>query len=280
MGRALFGEMDGVRRAVRFTSTAADITEGTRAEGALWRPNEELEQLANVRTAQLLLKQDQLRALAADLSLAEQRERRRLATELHDYLAQLLVLSRLKLGQARQGLSEARSVERLKEADELVNQCLTYTRTLMAELSRPVRKECGLPVALKWLAEKMQRHELQVEVLLEPESLPLPEPQGVLLFQSVRELVMNVVKHAQTSRATISLGTTSDGAVRLTVSDAGCGFEPAVSGEGTQRPIHFGLFSIRERMEALGGRFELQSVPGKGTRATLVLPAASAGSVP
>jgi PAS domain S-box-containing protein len=280
MGRAFFDEVDGVRRAVRFTGTAVDITERKRSEETLWRLNETLEAQVKERTAQLLVKQDQLRALAADLSLAEQRERRRLATELHDYLAQLLVLSRLKLGQARQGLSEARSVERLKEADEFVDQSLTYTRTLMAELSPPGLKEFGLPVALKWLAEQMQRHELHVEVQLEPESLSLPEPQAVLLFQSVRELVMNVVKHAQTSCATISLGTTSDDAVLLTVSDAGCGFEPAVSGQGTQGPIHFGLFSIRERMEALGGRFELQSAPGRGTRATLVLPAASARSAP
>ncbi|MER3423238.1 MAG: two-component sensor histidine kinase, partial [Nitrospiraceae bacterium] len=131
------------------------------------------------------------------------------ATELHDYLAQLLALGRLKLGQARQGIQDAKAAERLKETDELVNQSLTYIRTLVAELSPPMLQEFGLPVALKWLAERMQRHELHVEVQIEQEHLPLPEEQAVLLFQSVRELLMNVVKHARTSRATISLGTTS-----------------------------------------------------------------------
>ena len=258
-----------------YIGSVIDITDRRQAEEALRRLNETLETQVKERTTQLLTKQAQLRALTAELGLAEQRERRRLATELHDYLAQLLALSRLKLSQARQGLKVD---ERLKETDEILRDCLAYTQTLVADLAPPLLQEFGLPVALKWLAEQMQRHELQVEVQIEPETVQLPDAHGVLLFQSVRELLLNVVKHAKTSRATTSLANSSEGHLRLTVCDEGCGFELAVNDHGIQKPNHFGLFSIRERMEALGGRFELESAPGQGTRATLVLPSASAGS--
>lgn len=232
------------------------------------------------RMVELRVKQEQLQALATALSLAEQRERHRIAVELHDYLGQLLALGRLKLGQVRQGVQDIEAMEHLKAADEFMSQALAYTRTLVAELSPPMLQEFGLPIALKWLAEQMQRYELRVEVRIELEPLLLSEAQAVLLFQSARELLINVVKHARTSHASVFLATNSHGEVCLTVTDAGCGFDPAATSHGAQQPVKFGLLSIRERMEALGGRFELQSAPGHGTRATLILSAVSVGGTP
>jgi PAS domain S-box-containing protein len=246
---------DGTGRPRRMLGSCQDITE------------------ANKRTAELRANQEQLRALTSELTLAEQRERRRLASELHDYLAQLLALSRLKLRQARQGVHDVKAEQRLKEIDETLNDCLLYTQTLVAELAPPLLQESGLPVALKWLAEQMQRHELQVEVHIEPETVRLPDAEAELLFQSVRELLVNVVKHARTSHAVLSLQISSNREILLTVSDAGSGFDPvAVGAAAPHQRTRFGLLSVRERMEALGGRFEVTSVPGHGTRATLILP--------
>jgi CheY-like chemotaxis protein/anti-sigma regulatory factor (Ser/Thr protein kinase) len=117
----------------------------------------------------------------------------------------------------------------------------------------------------------MQRHQLTVTVESPQEDgLKLPEEQALLLFQSVRELLINVAKHSGTHKATVSLAQ-RDGALRLEVRDQGKGFDIGAK-DGSANGSHFGLFSIRERMQALGGSFDLESTPEKGTRATLVLP--------
>jgi signal transduction histidine kinase/ActR/RegA family two-component response regulator len=234
---------------------------------------EELERKVSERTQELVSSQNQLRALATELNLTEQRERKRLATELHDHLAQLLVLVLLKLGQSKKGPSH-RSQEMIREAEDLVNDSLTYTRNLMAELSPPVLREFGLFAALRWLGEQMRRYALIVTVHIDsPRELRLPEDQAVLLFQSVRELLINVAKHAGSKQASI-LTEERGGCLRIVVEDKGVGFDLLAMATPQASPLSskFGLFSIRERMKVMGGRFEFHSAAGQGTRATLVLP--------
>jgi CheY-like chemotaxis protein len=222
----------------------------------------------------LLKKQEQLRSLASQLTLTEQRERKRLATELHDYLAQLIVLGRLKIGQARPQIDtgDALLARLIGDLDDIFSQCLTYTRTLLAELSPSVLQDLGLPLALKWLAEQMAKHNLAVEVRLSQEHLPLPYDRAILVYQSVRELLLNVVKHAQTNRATVILSVEHSSMVLL-VQDHGRGFDPA-SLQTRTGGDHFGLFSIQERMEAMGGSLQVESTMGHGTRMTILLPLA------
>jgi PAS domain S-box-containing protein len=259
---------DEQKRPIRMIGLLQDITRSREMEDALRELTGKLEQRVADRTKELVKSEGRLRALSNDLNLTEQRERRRLATELHDYLAQLLVLGRIKLGQAKQAGLQASSAGFITDTESILTQALAYTRSLVGQLSPPVLKEFGLAVALKWLAEQMQQHDMHVVLhAKEEERLPLSDEQEVLLFQSVRELLMNAVKHAQTESATISLSR-SDGLIRLVVEDHGCGFDASTVQVFTQ----FGLFSIQERMEALGGRFILLSEPGQGTTATLTLP--------
>jgi PAS domain S-box-containing protein len=245
-----------------------------KAEDALRRLNAELEQRVTQRTQQLIQSQTRLRSLASELTLTEQRERRRLAVDLHDYLAQLLVLARLKLGQAKRIGHDHLIEPFVREADEALDQALTYTRTLVAELAPPVLQEFGLPAALRWLADRMEQHELMVSVHCEDELLRLPEEQAILLFQSVRELLINVAKHADCAEARVDL-TVEGPSVRLVVHDKGQGFDVVAAGSrsdsGTEKS-QFGLFSIKERMAALGGHFTVASTPGSGTTAVLTLP--------
>jgi PAS domain S-box-containing protein len=246
-----------------------DITERKRAET-------ELEQRVVDRTQELLQLHVQLRALTTELNLTEQRERRRLATELHDHLAQLLVLGKMKLGQSKRLTQSAEKRDELiEETDGVLSEALAYTRTLVIDLSPPILREFGLPAALRWLGERMQRHELAVTVQIEIEDLPLPEDQAVLLFQSVRELLMNTIRHAHSNSATVRMAQES-GSLRVEVRDEGVGFDLAAAAAATPAAVSskFGLFSIRERMRALGGHFDLQSAPGEGATATLILPLA------
>jgi CheY-like chemotaxis protein/two-component sensor histidine kinase len=185
----------------------------------------------------------------------------------------MLVLVHLKLAQAKQGPLSS-SLEMIHQADDVIHQSLAYTRNLVAELSPPVLHEFGLPAALRWLGEQMYRYQLAVTVSIQSaEDLRLPEDHAVLLFQSVRELLINAAKHAVSKHALVTLKE-HEGCLRITVEDQGVGFDlPAVSSQkASQISSKFGLFSIRERMNTLGGRFVLRSVPGEGTSATLILP--------
>jgi PAS domain S-box-containing protein len=265
----------------RVMVTLTDITELFRAEAALRESEErlrsfssQLEQLVEERTAELMQSQERLRGLATELNLTEQRERKRLAVELHDHLQQMLVLGRIKLGHGKRLVeSIPAGAKLLRETDALLSDALTYTRTLVAELSPPVLRDHGLPMGLKWLGEYMQKHDMTVTVTVAEERLKLPDDQALLLFQSVRELLMNAWKHAQTGRAEISMDM-EDGRLRIEVRDQGQGFNPAAAETPRTAGLSakFGLFSIQERMKALGGSFTIESAPGQGTTARLILP--------
>jgi CheY-like chemotaxis protein len=129
-----------------------------------------------------------------------------------------------------------------------------------------------LVAGLGWLAEWMQRHNLTVSMESDSDTIALPQEQSLLLFQSVRELLINTAKHAQCARAWLTV-TSAPGALRVTVRDEGAGFEPVRAMEGSSEPSSkFGLFSIRERMTALGGSLDIDTAPGRGTTSVLRLP--------
>lgn len=276
--------IDANGRVIGASKIARDITERKRTEEALreaqlrlQRWNAELEQAVNVKTVELLHSQERLRALTAELNLTEQRERKRLAVELHDHLQQMLVLGKLKLGQGKR-LAETvpMAAKLMQEADDVLSDALKYSRTLVTELSPPVLRDHGLPAGLKWLGEYMPKHNVTVTVTVPDEELKLPEDQVALLFQSVRELLINSSKHAGTGEAAVAMEH-RDGLLRIEVRDEGVGFDLAVAAAADETSSggvssKFGLFSIRERMRALGGSLEIESAPGKGTTATLLLP--------
>jgi PAS domain S-box-containing protein len=253
------------------TGACVDVTERRQAEERLRQWTADLEERVRERTEQLTRSQERLRALATEVTLTEQRERRRIASELHDYLAQLLVLGRLKLTQGRKQANVAED-QWMKELDQLLDQSLTYTRSLVAQLSPPVLHEFGLIKALHWLGETMRQHGLRVEVQSNDPFLALPDDQAILLYQSIRELLLNVVKHAQSERATITLRVTPDDALHILVADQGRGFDPNAASSGDPKSSRYGLFSIRERMTVMGGALTVESALGQGTSVTIAIP--------
>lgn len=252
--------------AVRMVGVNYDITQHK-------EPQPGPERLVREWTEELVRSEARLRAFATELALAEQRERKRIAAGLHDELAQLLVVCRLTLAKSGRIAGMTPDCQQLiTQTEGFLNEALAYIRTLAADLAPPRMRDFGLAAALQWLVDYMQRQKLAVtmEVADDWEPPTLPEDQAVLVVQSVRELLMNALKHAGTGAATLSLARQS-GSVHIEVRDEGKGMDPA---DASADPLsaHFGLFGIRERMRALGGSLEIDSSPGQGTAARLIVP--------
>ena len=255
-----------------------DITARKEAEAALKRAEDALRQQRDALTAytqELQRRANQLRQLASDLTLAEQQARETLAKTLHDHLQQLLFSATLKLDRLSKTDADRPSADTrlLERARHDLSEAVAATRSLAVELYPPVLHENSLSAALSWLKEWMKdRYGVVVDLIADPHATPLDKDVRTLLFESVRELLFNAVKHAKIDRIAVEAILTSGDEIRITVSDAGAGFDPAVV--FARQAAHrggLGLVTIRERLALLGGRLDVDSRPGRGSRFTLTL---------
>lgn len=220
----------------------------------------------------VLAYQKKLRSLASELSFTEERTRRQTAVALHDSIGQTMAFAKMKLGALRKPTLDESLLESLDEIIELLNTTIKDTRGLISELSPPVLYELGFIPAIEWLCQEMkQKHDIKVGFQDDKRTKSLDSGFGVLLYQAVRELLINVAKHAEAHEADVSIS--RDGKkIRIEVSDDGIGCDNSEIDLHTDIEGGFGLFSIRERLEPIGGRLKIQSEPGNGTRVTLTAP--------
>jgi signal transduction histidine kinase len=239
---------------LRFWGTGRDVTAMREAENALAQHDA------------------QLRALATEITLAEERARRKLAAELHDGPAQNLTGMSLALANMKRNLADREQVERIVELEQVLADTTLQTRTLMLELAPPGLHENGLVEALRWLADRVrQQQRLMVSVEDDGSLKPIEDQVSVLLFQTVRELLQNVVKHARSKRATVRCGTNHD-QFTIDVVDPGVGFEVPTIDRLPTRHGGFGLFNIRERLKLMGGNIGIHSIVGEGTTVRIRVP--------
>jgi signal transduction histidine kinase len=218
----------------------------------------------------------QVRALASALTLAEQRERRRISQILHDHVQQMLYGIQMRtylIGLDAPEESKVYIREHLSEMETLVEEAIQSTRTLTVELSPPVLQSEGLGAAFNWLANQMSRlYDLEVDLQLSQDYQLGSEDLRVLVFQLVRELLFNVVKHAQVNQARVVMGPDGD-QFAVCVEDGGVGFDAnLLLKEEPRETGGFGLYSIRERLGLFGGELTIVSTPGSGTKVKLLLP--------
>ncbi|MBU2550328.1 MAG: PAS domain-containing protein [Proteobacteria bacterium] len=222
--------------------------------------------------AEILSYQEGLRRMGASISMAEERERRRLALHLHDKIGQALAISKIKLKTVMKAAPDLDQVHQIEEVYHLVDEMIQETRSLTSELSPPVLYELGLAAALEWLADILRdKYDFICKVVDRSQSEEADGDVRVLLFRSIHELLLNVIKHAGVTEAEVAVQ--NDGSLlKIIVRDKGTGFVASKSGADKGPVKTFGLFSIRERLESIGGRVEIQSRPNQGTRVTLVAP--------
>lgn len=212
--------------------------------------------------------QGRLQRLAFDTALTEERERRRIALELHDRIGQDLALAQMKLAPMRDGLTSGGHAA-VEGAVELIEKAITDSRTLVFELSPPVLYDLGLGAALAWLAQDVEkRHGVRLEVTDDGADKPLDDAGKAIVFRAVRELVMNVLKHARVPTAKLSLRRTDDH-LQIDLRDRGLGFDPDAP---TEPGVGFGLLSVREQIARLGGTLQIDAAPEKGTHVSVRVP--------
>ena len=226
---------------------------------------------------QLRQYQEKLRALSCELTLAEEKERRRIGAGLHDQVGQLLGIARLKLDDLMTHEASQRLIGPLREVGELIDQAVSEIRSMTFELSSPVLYEIGFEAALEELArDMMERSGLPCWFRKDAQPKPVTLETELTVTGIVRELLWNVVKHAEAGNAWVTIERSGD-RVRIEVADDGIGFG---SGEterawGAGKFVEgggFGLFSARERLTCLGGSLEVESADGKGTRVVISVP--------
>jgi signal transduction histidine kinase len=217
--------------------------------------------------------QAQLKSLASQLTLAEERERHRLATDLHDQISQALVISKIKLEALRKSGYGSKLDKALDDVCGSIGRTIQNTRTLTFDLSNPVLYELGFEMAVsEWLTEQIQKkHGIAVEFETDGKTKPLDDDICILLFRDVRELLTNVAEHARAHKVKVSINRLGE-QISITVEDNGVGFDPAEVISTAAGKGEFGLFSIRERLEQLGGHLEIESKPGSGCRIKMMAP--------
>ncbi len=260
----------------RYVAIRNDITERKAAEEAIRESearyrelSERLEELVQERTAKLEEQTVQLRLLTKELTETEQRERKRLAEILHDHLQQLLIASKMRLDILEKHAPELH--RDIHSARDFIDEAIAASRSLSAELRPPALYEGGLAPALKFLARKMQeQYHLRVHLHIEQDIQPDNDFVKIMVYQSIQEILLNTVKHAQVDECFVSMKICKKQNLHIKILDRGVGFDPALLSDSDR--AGFGLLNIRERIRILGGDFRMESAPGHGSVFDLYVP--------
>ncbi len=237
-----------------------DVTGRRLMENQLKEAHDRLASVAAERAAHL-------QELSSELTWAEQRERDRLYELLHDHIQPLLVGVRLALSGLDKNTPQDDALRVVAEANEQLSRTIQTARTLSVELNPPLIRERGLIPALESLCRWVKaNHGLTVKFTYTADAEPVSLTIRLLCFKAVRELLMNVVKYAGTSHATLDLESLRDNRLRISVQDRGAGFDPDQEQNGS------GLSNIERRLGMIGGSLSITSTPGTGTSATLEVP--------
>ncbi len=239
----------------------------------LSRANQSLSMLvAELRQSEKTISEhkNRLKSLVAELSSAEERERRRIATALHENIGQILALIKIDLGALVVSIDSPKTCSEIHEIRELTDQVIQFVRTMTVDLSPPMLYELGFNAAIARLMEQFKgRYDVDFHLETSGTERNLDDGMRIFLFNIARELVVNVVKHARASKAMVKIEHSSDH-IKITVEDDGIGYDP--SDIRSDRNEGFGLLNLCERINSFGGRIEITAHINSGTTVTAIVP--------
>jgi signal transduction histidine kinase len=213
-----------------------------------------------------------MKNLSHELTLAEEHERKRIATTLHAEIGQILAFLKLKIGEVKEKESSLNTEGELEEIYNLVQNAITSTRSLMSQISPTILYELGFIPAVDWLAENiLKENNIKYSFKDDGKEKPLTDDLRILLFQAVRELLVNIRKHANAKKVKIYIKRKGEN-IEIDVQDDGIGFDTSTLDSYDEKDVGFGLLNIRNRIDVVGGFFEIESKKNKGTKITLKVP--------
>jgi PAS domain S-box-containing protein len=216
--------------------------------------------------------QQNLRSLVTQLNLAEEKERRKIAVELHDHLGQSLAMAKIRLSVLKSGDISPDSSGNLKEVERHIVHAIDYSRILTYELSPPVLFELGLNEAIRWKLDQVtQKTGIKTNLITEDVIPPLKEDSAILVFRSFCELVNNVIKHSEAKQISVLIFMNENN-LTVKVQDDGLGFDPEVLVKPVSHSNKMGLFSVRERLEYFDGKLLIDTRKGEGTKIEIKVP--------
>ena len=253
---------NGQGEVIGILGSGQDVTERRNAEAALKQSQEAL-----------YAERIRLKRLASKLTLVEECERRHMASVLHDDIGQRLYLAGLKLQQLQTRFKDPQDVQGFTDLKNIIQETLVKTRSLTFDLSYPILYELGFEKAVAgWLQREIEdKYAIETELIDDGQEKPLDEDVKILLFRDLRELLFNTIKHATATHVRVLIKRVEQ-TIHVSVEDNGCGFDPEQCLSIHNHYDGFGLFSIRQRLEDLGGQMRVDSAPQQGCRITIIAP--------
>lgn len=289
-GSPIFDKEGNVGQIIEYS---LDITDRKKTEEALKTAHDSLEKRVRKRTREteqinaalhkeiaehretekkLIAHQQKLRSIASDLTIAEERQRRQIATDLHDSIGQALAISQMKLSQVQGSVKDKDIAGQLREIQALLEDAVQHTRTMTFEISPPLLYDIGLDAALEWLTETFQeKYNINTTFLNEKSEKIKDDDVRLMLYRIARELLINVIKHASADHVSVAIRN-RDQAIQIEIIDDGVGFDPQNIIKRNHHGDGFGLFSIGERLKFIGGEFYIKSEPGHGAQVLISAP--------
>jgi PAS domain S-box-containing protein len=286
IGKTWIGSYGGTRvndrdgRVLMVIVTFRDVTDRHLAHAALRESqqqlqtlNESLEARVAERTTEVERLADQLRALTAQVSQTQEKERKYLSEVLHDHIQQLLASARFHLEAILSDPGASQTADLAETANAVLKDAIDASRSLTVELSPAVLHHIGLSAALDWLAERMEKkHDFMVRLRFDDQAEPAREEIRILVFECVRELLLNALSHSGVREAELTVLRTRDDRIRIMVADQGRGFDTEQLQIRGRDAVTFGLFNIQQRLYHIGGAVDIDTAPGRGARISLVIP--------